>query len=62
MGGDIDQYRHDACTDDVYEEARSQFSEKELIDLSIAVAMINAWNCLCIAARVAHPSDLAKAA
>ena len=48
--------------DDVYEEARSQFSEKELIDLSIAVAMINAWNCLCIGARVAHPSDLAKAA
>jgi AhpD family alkylhydroperoxidase len=48
--------------DDVYEEARSQFSEKELIDLSIAVAMINAWNRLCIGARVAHPSDLAKAA
>jgi AhpD family alkylhydroperoxidase len=48
--------------DDVYEEARSQFSEKELIDLSIAIAMINAWNRLCIGARVVHPSDLAKAA
>jgi AhpD family alkylhydroperoxidase len=48
--------------DDVYEEARRQFSEKELIDLSIAIAMINAWNRLCIGARVAHPSDLAKAA
>jgi AhpD family alkylhydroperoxidase len=48
--------------DDVYEEARSQFSEKELADLSIAIAMINAWNRLCIGMRAAHPSDLAKAA
>jgi AhpD family alkylhydroperoxidase len=48
--------------DDVYEEARSQFSEKELTDLSIAIAMINAWNRLCIGVRAEHPSDLAKAA
>jgi AhpD family alkylhydroperoxidase len=48
--------------DDVYEEARSQFSEKELADLSIAIAMINAWNRLCIGVRAVHPSDLAKAA
>jgi AhpD family alkylhydroperoxidase len=48
--------------DDVYEEARSQFSEKELADLSIAIAMINAWNRLCIGVRAEHPSDLAKAA
>jgi AhpD family alkylhydroperoxidase len=48
--------------DDVYEEARSQFSEKELADLSIVIGMINAWNRLCIGMRAAHPSDLAKAA
>ena len=48
--------------DDVYEEARSQFSEKELTDLSIGIGMINAWNRLCIGARAVHPSDLAKAA
>jgi len=48
--------------DDVYEEARSQFSEKELTDLSIAIAMINAWNRLCIGARSVHPSVFAKAA
>ena len=48
--------------DHVYEEARRHFSEKELADLSIAVAMINAWNRLCIGARSVHPKDLAKAA
>jgi len=48
--------------DDVYEDARRQFSEKELTDLSIAIAMINAWNRLCIGVRAEHPSELAKAA
>ena len=48
--------------DDLYENARRHFSEKELADLSIAIAMINAWNRLCIGARVAHPAELKKAA
>jgi AhpD family alkylhydroperoxidase len=48
--------------DDVYEEARRQFSEKELADLSISIAIINAWNRLCIGVRAVHPSELAKAA
>jgi AhpD family alkylhydroperoxidase len=48
--------------DDVYNEARHHFSEKEMIDLSIAVAMINAWNRLAIGARMVHPSDLKEAA
>ena len=48
--------------DAVYDEARRHFSEKELADLSIAVAMINAWNRLTISARVVHPGDVAKAA
>lgn len=30
--------------DDVYEEARKQFSEEELIDLTVAVVAINSWN------------------
>lgn len=37
--------------DDVYEEARRNFSEKELADLTLAVAAINAWNRLAISAR-----------
>jgi alkylhydroperoxidase family enzyme len=30
--------------DDVYEWARSQFSEKELVHLTFAVIAINGWN------------------
>jgi len=48
--------------DGVYDEARRHFSEKELADLSIAIAMINAWNRLAIGTRAIHPGDLAKAA
>jgi AhpD family alkylhydroperoxidase len=38
--------------DATYAEARAQFSEKELSDLTLAVATINAWNRLSIAARI----------
>ncbi len=38
--------------DAVYEEVRQQFNEKELADLTLAVATINAWNRLAIAARL----------
>ena len=37
--------------DEVYEEAVKQFTEKELADLTLAIAAINAWNRLNIAAR-----------
>ena len=36
----------------VYEEVRVHFNEKELADLTLAVAAINAWNRLSIAARL----------
>jgi AhpD family alkylhydroperoxidase len=48
--------------DAVYELARSQFSEKELADLSIAIAMINAWNRLAVSSRQVHPHDRAAKA
>ena len=48
--------------DAVYDEARRHFSDKELADLSIAIAMINVWNRLAIGSRSVHPADLAKAA
>ncbi|HEX8687517.1 MAG TPA: carboxymuconolactone decarboxylase family protein [Pyrinomonadaceae bacterium] len=38
--------------DAVYEEVRPHFTDKELADLTLAVATINAWNRLVIAARV----------
>ncbi len=37
--------------DAVYEEVRAVFTEKELSDLTLAIATINAWNRLTIAAR-----------
>ncbi|HTU36057.1 MAG TPA: carboxymuconolactone decarboxylase family protein [Candidatus Acidoferrum sp.] len=37
--------------DEVYEQAKKQFSDKELSDLTLAVAAINAWNRLAIASR-----------
>jgi len=37
--------------DKIFEEARRHFSEKELIDLSVAIVTINGWNRLSIAFR-----------
>lgn len=37
--------------DTLYNEVRKQFNEKELADLTLAIATINAWNRLNIAAR-----------
>lgn len=37
--------------DEVYEQARAQFSEKELVDLTLAIIAINGWNRLNVAFR-----------
>ena len=41
----------DHVPDAVYEEARSQFDEKELVDLTLAIVEINGWNRLSVAFR-----------
>lgn len=41
----------DHVPDAVFEEARAQFSDKEIADLTLAVAAINAWNRLATALR-----------
>jgi AhpD family alkylhydroperoxidase len=41
----------DRVPDAVYDLARSQFSEKELVDLTMAIVAINGWNRLEIAFR-----------
>ena len=38
--------------DEVYEQVSAQFSEQELIDLTLAVIAINSWNRLAISMRV----------
>jgi alkylhydroperoxidase family enzyme len=43
---------HDGhVSDAVYDQARSQFNEKELADLTWAIAAINTWNRVMVAAR-----------
>lgn len=48
--------------DDVYDEVRRQFSEKELVDLTAAVVAINGWNRAAIAFRAAPQVTGAKIA
>jgi alkylhydroperoxidase family enzyme len=48
--------------DAVYDEARRHFSEKELTDLTTAVAVINGWNRFMVASRASHPPAKGKAA
>ena len=50
--------------DEVYEQARAQFSEKELVDLTLAIIAINGWNRLNVAFRTTigeYVSPYAKA-
>jgi AhpD family alkylhydroperoxidase len=37
--------------DEVFEETKKQFSDKEIVDLTLAAAMINLWNRVAIATR-----------
>jgi AhpD family alkylhydroperoxidase len=43
-------------SDDVYEEALKYFSEKELVDLTLAIVAINGWNRLNVSFRTV-PGD-----
>jgi alkylhydroperoxidase family enzyme len=42
--------------DEVYQQAKAQFSEAELVDLTMAVTTINSWNRLAVSFRQT-PSD-----
>jgi AhpD family alkylhydroperoxidase len=48
--------------DEVYEEARRHFSEKEMVDLTMAVVTINSWNRASIAFRAQPQVKSARAA
>jgi AhpD family alkylhydroperoxidase len=47
----VTNIREGHVPDEVYEEVREFFNEKELADLTLCVASINSWNRLNIAAR-----------
>jgi len=42
---------HDHVPDEVYDLARQQFNEKELVDLTMAIIAINSWNRLAVPFR-----------
>jgi AhpD family alkylhydroperoxidase len=48
--------------DEVYDEARKHFSDKDLVDLTLIVAVINAWNRIAIGFRSVHPAQPSKRA
>ena len=50
--------------DDVYDETRRRFSEREIVDLTMAIIAINTWNRLAVGLRALEPGayQLAKEA
>jgi len=41
--------------DDVYAQVREQFDDKALVDLTLAIAGMNAWNCFGVGFRLQPP-------
>ena len=48
--------------DDLYARMLEQFSEEELVKLTVVIGMINTWNRLCVSFHAIHPMPAAKAA
>ena len=53
---------HGHVPDAVYEQVRQQFSQKEIVDLTMAVVAINSWNRIAISARAIPQVESAKIA
>jgi len=52
----------DHVPDEVFDEVRKHFSEKEIVDLTAAAAAINTWNRISIAFRIPPQVDSKKIA
>jgi AhpD family alkylhydroperoxidase len=52
----------DHVPDEVYDQAHAEFSDEELVRLTLLVATINAWNRFAIAFRSIHPANVKVAA
>ncbi len=64
----VTQISEDHVPDEIYDEVRKHFTEKELVDLTFAVLVINGWNRLAISFRTPpgsyqpdHPNSNRKA-
>ena len=47
--------------DDAYDAARAVFTEKELVELTVGIGLINTWNRIAVGFRRVHPVEAAKA-
>lgn len=47
----------DHVPDEVYEQARKQFTDEELVYLTLAIISINGWNRLAISFRSVVPEE-----
>jgi AhpD family alkylhydroperoxidase len=45
--------------DPVYDEVREQFADKQLVDLTTLIGLVNLWNRLAIGFRYVHPVETA---
>jgi AhpD family alkylhydroperoxidase len=48
--------------DEAYEAVKAQFQPKEIVELSLLISTINAWNRFAIGFRSVHPEDAKNAA
>jgi alkylhydroperoxidase family enzyme len=47
----VTQISESSVPDELYQEVRQQFTEKELVDLTMAIVAINGWNRMAISFR-----------
>jgi AhpD family alkylhydroperoxidase len=43
--------------DEAYDEVKALFQPKEIVDLTLLISTINAWNRIAIGFRAVHPED-----
>lgn len=58
-GEAVTTLEHQHVPDAIFEQARAQFSERELADLTLAIIAINGWNRLNIALTQSEPTPFA---
>jgi AhpD family alkylhydroperoxidase len=56
----VTQISHGGVSDELYTLARKQFSEEDLVKLTMAVAVINTWNRMSVSFHTIHPTRAGK--
>lgn len=52
----VTRLEHQRVAEDVYQAAKARFDDKTLVDLTMAIAAMNAWNRVAIALRKGAPA------